>query len=125
MAIIEESVEIKRPVDKVFAYTTDAKNWSKWQTIIPTAMQTSPGPVGVGTMFKGTVHMMGLTMKWTSKATVYEPPGKFGKNINTIAALFEQHNTYVPADGGSRFTLRYESPWDLQIVFTDAGKLNA
>ena len=26
MARIEESVEIKRPVDKVFAYTTDAKS---------------------------------------------------------------------------------------------------
>ena len=108
MATIEESVEIKRPVDKVFAYTTDARSWSRWQTIIPSAEQTSLGPAGVGTTFKGIVHMMGLTMNWTSKATAYEPPGKFGKDITTVAALFEQHNTYVPMDGGSRFTLRYD-----------------
>jgi len=29
MARIEESVEIKCPVDKVFAYTTDAESWPK------------------------------------------------------------------------------------------------
>jgi len=108
MTIIEESVEIKRTVDKVFAYTTDAKSWTKWQTIIPSAEQTSAGPAGVGTTFKGTVHMMGLTMKWTSKATAYEPPRKFGKNITTVAALFEQQNTYIPMNGNSRFTLRYD-----------------
>ena len=28
MARIEESVEIKRLADRVFAYTTEAKNWS-------------------------------------------------------------------------------------------------
>ena len=39
MARIEESIEIKHPVDKVFAYTTDAKNWPKWQSFIPEAEQ--------------------------------------------------------------------------------------
>ena len=54
MARIEESVEIKRPADKVFAYTTDAKSWTKWQSTFPEAEQTSQGAVGVGTTFKGT-----------------------------------------------------------------------
>jgi len=108
MARIEESVEIKRPADKVFAYSTDVKNWPKWQTIIAAAEQTSPGLVGVGTTFKGTVHMMGLSMKWTSQATQYEPPGKFGKTITTSAMFNEQHNTYTSVAGGSKFTLRYE-----------------
>jgi crotonobetainyl-CoA:carnitine CoA-transferase CaiB-like acyl-CoA transferase len=53
MARIEESVEIKRPVDKVFAYTTEAKSFPKWQSTIPEAEQTSQGPVCVGTTFKG------------------------------------------------------------------------
>ena len=41
MARIEESVEIKRPADKVFAYTTDAKTWTKWQSTFPEAEQKS------------------------------------------------------------------------------------
>jgi uncharacterized membrane protein len=63
MGRIEESVKINRPIDKVFAYTTEAKSWPKWQSFIMEAEQTSPGPVGIGTTFKGTSRMMGLSMK--------------------------------------------------------------
>lgn len=108
MARIEESVEIKRPADKVFAYTTDFKSWTKWQSTFPEAEQTSQGPVGVGTTFKGKIHMMGLTMKWTSTATEYEPNRKFGKNIWCGPITNEQHNTYDPIDGGTRFTIVYD-----------------
>jgi ligand-binding SRPBCC domain-containing protein len=107
MAIIKESVDIKCPVDKVFAYTTDAKNWPKWQPF-PDAEQTSQGPVGVGTTFKGTIHMMGLTMKWTAKATEYEANKKFGKNITSVGMAVEQHNTYDAIEGGTKFTIRYD-----------------
>jgi len=108
MARIEESVEIKRPVDNVFAYTTDAKSWAKWQSTIPEAEQTSQGPVNVGTTFKGTFHMMGLSMKWTAKATEYEPNRKFGKNIYCGSITNEQHNTYGPLEEGTRFTIVYD-----------------
>ena len=108
MARIQESVEIKRPADKVFAYTTDAKSWPKWQSTFPEAEQTSQGPVGVGTTFKGMIRMMGLTMKWTSKATEYEPNKKFGKNITCGSITNEQHNTYDPIEGGMKFTIVYD-----------------
>ena len=107
MTRIEESVEIKRPINKVFAYTTDAKSWTKWQSTFPEAEQTSQGPVGVGTTFKGKIHMMGLTMKWTAKAIEYEPNKKFGKNIKCGSITNEQHNTYEPIAGGTRFTIVY------------------
>jgi uncharacterized membrane protein len=107
MARIEESVEIKRPADRVFAFTTDAKSWPKWQSTFPEAEQTSQGPVGVGTTFKGKIRMMGLTMKWTAKAMEYEPNGKFGKNIACGPITNEQHNTYDPIEGGTKFTIVY------------------
>jgi carbon monoxide dehydrogenase subunit G len=108
MARIEESVEIKRPPDKVFAYTTDARTWTKWQSTFPEAEQTSQGPVGVGTTFKGSIHMMGLTMKWTANATEYEANKKFGKTISCGSLTNQQHNTYDPAGGGTKFTIVYD-----------------
>jgi len=107
MTRIEESVEIKRPIDKVFAYTTDAKNWARWQPIIPEAEQTSQGPVGVGTTFKWTMRMMGLTMKCIAKATEYEPNRKFGKTITCGSTINEQHNIYAPLEGGTKLTIVY------------------
>jgi uncharacterized membrane protein len=108
MPRIEERVDIKRPADRVFAYTTDAKSWPKWQATIPEAEQTSPGPVGVGTAFKGIIRMMGLSMKWTAKATEYEANRRFGKIITCGSITNEQHNTYEPMDGGTRFTIVYD-----------------
>ena len=108
MSRIEESVEIHCPVEKAFAFTTDAGNWSKWQTIIPEAEQTSQGPVGVGTTFKGTNHLMGRTMKWTAQAIEYETNRKFGKKITSGSVFIEQHNTYNPPKGGLNFIIVYD-----------------
>ncbi|MGZ4862722.1 MAG: SRPBCC family protein [Halobacteriota archaeon] len=70
---INESIEIESQVDKVFAYTTVAKDWPKWHDYIPEAEQTSHGPVRVGTTFKGKTRMWGLTLDWTGKVIEYEP----------------------------------------------------
>jgi len=105
MSRIEESVEIHCPVEKAFAFTTDAGSWSTWRTIIPEAEQTSKGPVGVGTTFKGTNQLMGRTMKWTAQATEYEKNKKFGKNITSGSVFIEQHNTYNPTKDGLKFTI--------------------
>jgi len=108
MSRIEESVEIHCPVEKAFAFTTDAGSWSTWLTFIPEAEQTSKGPVGVGTTFKGTNHLMGRTMKWTAQATEYEKNRKFGKTITAGSVFIEQHNTYDPAKDGVKFTIVYD-----------------
>ena len=92
----------------MFAYTTDAKNWPKWQSTIPEAEQTSPGPVGVGTSFKGTIRMMGLGMKWTARATEFDANRRFGKRIVCGSVANEQHNIYESRDGGTRFTIAYD-----------------
>ena len=108
MARIEESIEIKRPVDKVFAYTTDAKNWPKWQSVIPEAEQTSQGLMNVGTTFKGVSRMMGRSMGWTAVATEFESNKKWGKNITCGSLAIEEHVVYHPVEGGTTFTIVYD-----------------
>jgi hypothetical protein len=98
MSRIEEGIEINCPVDKAFAFTTDAGSWNKWQSMILEAEQASPGAVGVGATFRGTNRMMGRTMQWTASTTEYEPAMKFGKNIISGSVLIEQHNTYQPTE---------------------------
>jgi uncharacterized membrane protein len=107
MARIEDSIVIKRSVDKVFAYTTDAKSWPKWQSFIPEAEQTSQGPINVGATFKGVSRVMGRSMKWTAVATEYESNKKWGKNIASGGVAIEEHMTYTPVEGGTAFTIVY------------------
>ena len=108
MAIIEESVEMKCSADKAFTYTTDAKNWPNWQSIIPQAEQISPGPVGANALFKGVCHMLGLSLKWTAEAKEYKPNTKFSKDITSVGMFIKQHNTYEPIEEGVQFTMVYD-----------------
>jgi ligand-binding SRPBCC domain-containing protein len=108
MARIEENVDIKRSVDIVFAYQIEAKNWPKWWSFIPEAEQTCQGPIGVGTTFKGTIHILGITMKWTAKATEYESNMKWVKNITAGSTIIEEHMTFDPIEIGTRFTVVFD-----------------
>ena len=99
MSRIEESIVVKCSIDKMFAYTTDAKNWPKWQSFIPEAEQTSQGPMNVGATFKGVSRLMGRSMKWTAVATEYESNKKWGKNIASGDVAIEEHVTYSPVEG--------------------------
>ena len=107
MSRIEESIEIKCPVEEVFAYTTEAKSWSKWQSFIPEAAQTSQGPMDVGTTFEGVSRMMGRDMKWTAITTRYELNKKWAKNIASGSLAIEEHMAYNPVEGGTNFTIVY------------------
>jgi uncharacterized protein YndB with AHSA1/START domain len=108
MARIEESMQIKCPVDKVFVYTTVAKNWPKWHGTMPEAEQTSQGEVGIGTTFKGKNHMMGQTSKWTAKLTEYDPPKRWGKIIDSGSVIIDDKLIFDAIEGGTKFTMVYD-----------------
>ena len=108
MKRVEESVEIRCPVDKVFAYTSEAKRWPEWQSIIMEAEQTSQESLCVGTTFKGIARMMGRSMNWTAEATEYELNRNWAKKIDSGGLNIVEHVTYDPIDGGTKFTIVYD-----------------
>jgi uncharacterized protein YndB with AHSA1/START domain len=107
MARIEGSVEIKRPVEHVFAYVTDMNNLSKWVPAMQEVEHTSPGQMGVGTTLKGIYKIMGWRMPWTSKVTEYDLNKKWGESISSGGMLSEELLTFDSTAGGTKFTLLY------------------
>lgn len=105
MARIEESVVIKCPVEKAFAYTTRAESWPKWHGTVPEAAQTSQGQVGVGTTFRGKQRVMGQTSEWTAKMTKYEPYKGWSKVIDSGSVIIDNGLIFDPTQEGTRFTM--------------------
>jgi uncharacterized membrane protein len=62
MAKVEASVVVNRPVEEVFTFMRDIKNWLKWQSGMLEAEQSSEGPVGVGTTYQGVNQFLGRRM---------------------------------------------------------------
>jgi len=103
MIRMEASTVIKRPVDEVFAYVTDANTWKMWMGF--EAEQTSEGPVGVGTTFKGVSEFMGRTSEWTLEVTSLEPNSALEQRMKWGSVSMEQRIAFEPVDGDTKLSM--------------------
>jgi uncharacterized membrane protein len=101
----EASVVIDRPVEEVFAYMMDIKNWLQWHAGMLEAEQSSEGPAGVGTTYRGVSQSLGQRMEWTSELTVYEPNKKVMQRLQSGPMLFDQSFAFEQVEGGTKVTL--------------------
>jgi uncharacterized protein YndB with AHSA1/START domain len=109
MAKIEASVLINRPVDEVFARLTDVQNWPQWNPRLLQVEQTSDGPMGVGTTFRGLSEGPSGTAEWTSEVTEYEPNQKMAQKMEAGPALIESSWIFVPAEAGTKLSIVTEA----------------
>ena len=108
MAIVKESVIIKRPAEQVYNFVTDLKNLPRWEPAILEVEQTSAGEMGVGTTYRGINKMMGMKMKWTATVSECEPNKKWGETIISGSSRIDEHLDFDAVDGSTRFTLAYD-----------------
>jgi hypothetical protein len=83
------SAVIERPIDEVFAFLGAGTNDPKFSPRVQQIEQTTPGPVGVGTVFESKVKDAGMTTNRRFELTSFEPPTKIrwterSKNIVTV-----------------------------------------
>ncbi len=111
MAIRQEhTVVIERPVEEVFAFTTDPKNESLWQSTSLETEQTSEGEVDVGTTFRNISKFLGRTIESIYQVTENDPPHKQCVEVTSGPLPGAGCYLYEPADGGStRFTQTFET----------------
>jgi uncharacterized protein YndB with AHSA1/START domain len=109
MAIHEEhTVVIERPVEEVFAFTTDPHNESLWQSTSLETEQMTEGEVDVGTTFRNTSKFLGRRIESTYQVTENDPPHKQCVRITSGPLPGSGCYLYEPADGGStRFTQNF------------------
>lgn len=108
MEKIEESVEIERPVDQVFAYVINIKNLPIWEQTILEVEQTSPGQIGIGSTFQGITKVMGRRTAWTSKATEYELNKKYGETISSGSTQINLQWIFEPRGENTKFTVVHD-----------------
>ena len=110
MAIREElSVVIDRPIEEVFAFATEPENEPLWQSTSLETEQTSGGPVGVGTTFRNTSKFLGRRIDSTYEVTENEPPRRQCLRITSGPIPGSGCYLFEPAEGGTRFTQRFEA----------------
>ena len=102
---MERSIVINRPVEEVFAFVMDANKWPLWNEELVQVEQSSEGPVGVGTTYRGIADFMGR-MAWRAQITEYRPREKVSQTMSVGPVQIEGSWLFEPVEGGTRFTMR-------------------
>jgi uncharacterized protein YndB with AHSA1/START domain len=99
------SIIIRRPVADVFAYVTTIENFPRWSNgLIKESHQTSPGPVGAGTIFTQQKSCLGRWFKTEFEVVAYKPDQEFCVTSRMGSLPFQGCYTFEPVDEGTRFT---------------------
>jgi uncharacterized protein YndB with AHSA1/START domain len=75
MITIETSIEIRRPVEAVFAFVSDHRNEPQWHKSVKVKefRVTPDGPPAVGTQSTVVGSFLGVKVKATGQITALEP----------------------------------------------------
>jgi uncharacterized protein YndB with AHSA1/START domain len=100
----EHEVIINCPTERVFRFVADLATWPRWHGSGHQVEQTTPGPVGLGTVWKGTGQVQGQVITVTVEATTYESNSRFGLNTTSGPIQAQQSFSFEPVEGGTRLT---------------------
>jgi len=118
MATIETSVNINKPVEKVFEFITDLENQKKLSTYI-TGIEVSE-PLKLGTKYKIETTSMGYKNVTNNEVIAFEPNKKLGVKTFAAPPASDVVNTYILESEGNGTKLSLL----MDAVLTPAGMPN-
>jgi uncharacterized protein YndB with AHSA1/START domain len=124
-------VEIRRPIEDVFAVLTDVTLTGRWYPAEVEEWWRTPPPHGVGSVRRARVKLMGRATENDAVVTEHDPPRRAAMKGLSLSAPFEVTLAFEPVEGGTRvdvdstfhlrglmrvvgplFIGRYERGWD-------------
>ncbi|TRW44097.1 hypothetical protein FJ693_15115 [Georgenia yuyongxinii] len=110
-------VDVRRPVEVVFAYVADQRNEPRYNPQMLWAEKVTPGPIGVGTRFHQQMRMPGRGGRMGSQLIGFDPPASLALRshltwMDTVGTL-----TFAAAGDGTRLS------WDWQVRFRGPARL--
>ena len=99
---LEVSEVINRPVEDVFAFVSNPKNDSLWQSDTVETEITSEGPIGVGTTYRDISGFLGRRIETIFEITEYEENAKIGQKATTGPIPVDATITFESAEDGTK-----------------------
>ncbi len=106
MTSFETSVVIARPLEEVFAFTTDINNNIKWQRILVDTGFTHGEIMDIGTKYRYTVKFMGKRIETEAVVTAFEENRAFSAKTIKGPVTGEFHLSFEPVHSGTALTTR-------------------
>jgi uncharacterized protein YndB with AHSA1/START domain len=105
MAKNEHTIVIGCPPEQAFRFVTDFDTWQQWHGSDQNeAEKITPGPVGVGTVWKVSGSVQGQLITVTIEITCFEPYSQYV--FKTMSGPIDARQTFAfeRVEGGTRLT---------------------
>jgi carbon monoxide dehydrogenase subunit G len=96
---------VDRPPQEVFAFLSNPLNLPKWQAMVGSIEQVTPGATAVGSKYNVHAEMLGRHLDGVMEITAFEPPAKFGFTNQAGPMQVTVTVTLKPAGTGTKITL--------------------
>jgi uncharacterized protein YndB with AHSA1/START domain len=100
------AVEIRRPIEDVFAVLTDVTKTGRWYPIKVEEWWTSPPPHRIGSTRRARTWVLGRPMENDAVVTAYDPPRLAAMRGLSRNTPFEATLRFERIDGGTRATVQ-------------------
>jgi hypothetical protein len=106
MAVINERIDTRLPLEPAFAFVADFANAERWDPGTETSRRVDQGPVGVGSTYELGVKMAGRVMPMTYRITTFEPGRRVvlegsGSGVRAVDDI-----RFAPGEPGTRIDYR-------------------
>jgi uncharacterized protein YndB with AHSA1/START domain len=108
MAPTTGSIEIDRPPQEVFDYSSDPERLAEWQDEIQHVSVVTPGPLSVGMRVRETRQVPGGPRTFEWEYTELEPPSRWSFQVIDGPIRPRGTMTFSPLDGGQRTRVDFE-----------------
>jgi carbon monoxide dehydrogenase subunit G len=117
------AVEIRRPIEDVFAVLTDVTRTGRWYPARVEEWWTTSPPHGVGSVRRARVYVLGRAMENDAVVTVHDPPRRAALKGLSASAPFEVTLDFTGLDGGAGTRVEVESTFHLRGFLRLVGPL--
>jgi uncharacterized membrane protein len=111
MITIETSIEIRRPVEVVFAFVSDLRNEPQWRESfkVKEYRVTPDGPPAVGTQVTAVGSFLSVKLEAASQITALEPNRSFSIKGSSGPALLEATMRFEAVGEGTRLSGTFQA----------------
>jgi len=108
MITVEKTVHINKPLEEVFAYTSNFDNTTKWQGGVE-SVEIDGEANTVGGKYTEVRKFLGKEMKTTLKITAFEKNAKWAAKALNGPVPYEVVSTFESENGGTKVFTRVEA----------------
>jgi uncharacterized membrane protein len=102
---VEESVEIDRPLQEVFTYVSEVRNYPEWMAHVLEVLKDTPGPPRQSDRFVVAIKSVGRRFETPYERTSYEGTRRYtDRAVGGPIPNQRWHSIFQEVPGGTRLT---------------------